>query len=285
MLRRVRAKGAPALQRCMAGTPEDVHGYLQDFIEKHQKSGKLRLIHSSTADNKYIDEEYYQHLKETLDPQAFKVFAEGELIFIGGNQFYYAFSRDNYCDITLDETMPLFINVDFNVGMMSATVAQQYYKDGKKISVFVDEIVLTADSADTYAMVNAIKARYSERQLYNMMITCDFSGKARKTTGPSDVKVLKAAFGEDQVRYRATGNVRFRKRQLLVNGLLHHKQILINPDKCPILKRDLAKVQQKEDFSKDKKNAKLTHTSDTLDYFCDFEYEQNQQRFHQYRAK
>ena len=285
MLRRVRIKGAPLLQRCMAGTPEDAHGWLQDFVEKHSETGRLRIIQGSTKDNIHLDPDYYEHLRETLDPQQFRVFAEGELIFIGSNLFYYSFTKEkNITDIELDVEMPLYVNVDFNVGMMCATTAQLYEKDGKKISVFCDEIKLTDHAADTYAMINAIKAKYDSWK-NRIIITCDFSGKARKTTGPSDVNVLKQAFGEDAVRYRSTGNIRMRKRQLLINGLLHHSQILINKQKCPTLYKDLMKVQQKEDFTKDKKNADLTHASDTMDYFIDQEYEfKDRNRFIEYRA-
>lgn len=286
MLRRVRVKDAPYKQRCMAGTSEDKYGWLQDYVEKHQATGKLRIIQASTKENHHLDPDYYNHLKETLDPIQFRVFAEGELVFLGSNLFYYSFTREkNLTDIVLNKAAPLFVNVDFNVGMMVATASQLYEnKDGKKISVFCDEIKLTDKAADTYAMVSAIKEKYEDWK-GRIMITCDFSGKARKTTGPSDVNVLRQAFGDDCVRYRATGNIRMRKRQLLINGLLHHSQILINKEKCPTLYKDLMKVQQKEDFSKDKKNADLTHASDTMDYFIDQEYEfKDRQRFTNYRA-
>ena len=286
MLRRVRVKDAPFRQRTMAGTPEDLWGWLQDFVEKHQATGKLRIIQASTKENTNLDPEYYNHLKETLDPTQLRVFGDGELVFLGSNLFYYSFTREkNLTDIVLNKNAPLFVNVDFNVGMMVSTASQLYENaDGKKVSVFCDEIKLTDKAADTYAMVNAIKEKYDDWQ-GRIMITCDFSGKARKTTGPSDVNVLRQAFGDDCVRYRASGNIRMRKRQLLINGLLHHAQILINKEKCPTLYKDIMKVQQKEDFSKDKKNADLTHASDTLDYFIDQEYEfQDRQRFTNYRA-
>lgn len=286
MFRRVRLKRAPYPQKCMAGTPEDVHGWLQDYVEKHQETGKLRIIQSRTSDNTFIDPEYEQHLKDTLDPLQFRLFAGGEMIFIGTDLFYYAFdSHKNRTEIEFRKDLPFFVNIDFNVGNMTATVCQQYYDRGLKISVFVDEIVIKHEAADTYAMAEAIKARYSDH-LHMMTITCDASGKARKTTGPTDVNVLRSYFGHETVRYKSTGNVRLKKRQILVNGLLSKQQILINYEKCPTLKKDMMRVTQKEDYTKDKKNADLTHASDGLDYYCDFEYEiMNKQRFSEYRAR
>ena len=286
-LSRVRVRRAPCRQIGFAGTPEDEYGWLHDFVEKQTKSGNLRIISGKTTDNEeHLAPEYIEHLRSVYDPQAFRLFAGGEMIRLGGNYFYYSFSQDrNRTDLEFNPDQFSYINLDFNVGNMHATIAQQYVAaGGKRISAFVDEIVLKHDGADTYAMINAIRARIPNG---NFIITCDFSGKARKTTGPADTKLLKSAFGEDRVRYRATGNVRLRKRQLQVNGLLHHGNLLINPEKCPILWRDLSRVQQRvEDFSKCKKNPDLTHASDTLDYYCDFEYEvRDRQQFTKFKAR
>lgn len=271
MIARVRVKEAPYPQKVFCGTPEDMYGWLEDFVEAHQESGMLRLIKGKTTDNPYLDPSYVDHLRATLDEKQFKLFAEGEMIKLGANLFYYAFSREkNITDKILDPLYPIYINLDFNVGNMNANVSQIYKQDGKKISHFVDEIVLKDFSSDTHEMVRAIKNRYPDME-DQILITCDFSGGARKTTGPSDVSLLRQAGYE--VRYRAKGNMRLRKRQILVNGLLHNRLLLINRAKCPTLFKDLLKVMQKEDFTKDKTNPDLTHASDSLDYFVDFEYE------------
>ena len=140
MMRRVREKSAPVKQRAMAGTLEDHLGWLQDFIEQHEKSGKLRLVNASTAQNVHLDPEYYQHLKDTLDPLSFRLFAEGEMIRLGSNVFYYSFSQDNnLCKTEYDPNLQLFVNVDFNVGNMTAVCCQQYWDNkGNKITHFVD---------------------------------------------------------------------------------------------------------------------------------------------------
>lgn len=272
-LQRIRVKDAPYRQLCFAGTPEDEYAWLEDFVEKHLASGKLRIINGKTTDNQFNAPEYIEHLKETLDPAAFKLFAEGEMIQLAGNYFYYSYSKDNHTKLEFDKDFAFYVNIDFNVGNMHATVCQQYTDElGRKVSAFIDEIVLQHSGADTYAMIDAIKARFFGLT-DNMLITCDASGRNKKTTGVSDVNALKLAFGEDSVRYRSAGNPRLRKRQLLVNGILANGLILVNPKKCPKLNKDLKNVRQKEDFTKDDKNKDLTHASDTLDYYTDFEYE------------
>lgn len=271
-IQRIRVKDAPYRQLCFAGTPEDEYAWLDDFVDAHTKSGKLRIINGKTTDNQHLAPEYIEHLRATLDPLAFRLFAEGAMIKLTGNHFYYAFSQKNHTDIEFDRNYPFYVNLDFNVSNMHATVTQKFENAHKeKISVFVDEIVLKHNGADTFAMIDAIKSRF-HGCLDRMTITCDASGRNRKTTGVSDVNALRDAFGYEAVRYKASGNPRLRKRQLLVNGLLANGLILINPEKCPTLLKDLNKVLQKEDFTKDDKNKDLTHASDTLDYYCDFEY-------------
>lgn len=266
MLRRVRVKDAALLQRCMAGTPEDSHGWLEEFVEKQVESGRLRIINAKTTDNPHLDEDYIEHLRQTLDPQAFKLFAEGMMIKLGGNQFYYAFSQKNVTEIDRLDGKTVYANVDFNVGRMTATFANIYHEHGRKKVLIFDEVVLTEHSSDTYAIAEAIKTRFGTD---NVLITCDASGRYRQSGGSSDVKILEA-FGFD-VRYKSS-NPRLRKRQLLVNGLLSHEDILINK-RCKETILDFKKVlQDPKDFTKVKADEKRTHASDTIDYLVSFEF-------------
>lgn len=282
MMRRVRVKEAKYAQRCFAGTPEDIHGWFEDFVESNEDNPDFRLIKGKTTDNPHLDPEYVEHLRRTLDPIQFRLFAEGELVNMNSQAFYYAYDpKKNHHPCEFIEGETIYINIDFNVGNMNASVCHKI----DDVSYFFDEIVLKEYSSDTYAMINEILKRYSKWKRY-LVITCDFSGSARKTTGAPDVVVLRQAFGTELVRYRKRGNVPLRKRQVLVNGLLANEKILINPKKCPTLIKDLRKVRQKnDDFIKEKTNPDLTHQSDTLDYYCDFEYElQTRQKFHSGRA-
>jgi hypothetical protein len=114
-----------------------------------------------------------------------------------------------------------------------------------------------------------IQKRYGK----NVTITIDASGKNRRTSGASDYQILiSSGFSKDQIRFKSV-NPRFRERQLLVNGKFDKGEIIISP-KCKVLIKDLEQVEQsKLTFEKIKdKDGKLTHASDTLDYFIDYEY-------------
>jgi hypothetical protein len=155
--------------------------------------------------------------------------------------------------------------MDFNVGRMTTTFCHKngIYDD------FFDEFELLGNS-DTPQAAQEIIKRYGT---FNIVITIDASGKNRKTSGASDYQLLmQAGFRQDQIRFKSA-NPRFRQRQLLVNGRLDKGLIRINP-KCKVLIKDLGYVEQnKLTFEKIKdKEGKLTHASDTLDYYEDYEY-------------
>ena len=50
-IQRIRVKDAKYRQLNLAGTPEDEYAWLDDFVEAHEKTGKLRIINGKTTDN------------------------------------------------------------------------------------------------------------------------------------------------------------------------------------------------------------------------------------------
>lgn len=270
-LRRVRIKEAPRKQKGLFGTPEDVHGWLEEYVETMNRENELNpgsfaLHFADTRENIHLDESYRRHLETMLDDQALRVFAGGQIVRIGGNYFYYSFNPQiNIKKCEYDPNLLIHCGLDFNVGMMSATFSHRKIEDGKdKLKIFA-ELVLEGDS-DTPKMIKAIEARYPKEKI---LITCDASGNSRKTSGISDVQMLRSA--NLNVRFKAV-NSELRKRQLNMNRLFSHEQIDIDPS-CKRTIIDFKTVRQnKYDFSKDKKDPKKTHLSDGVDYVCDFEY-------------
>jgi hypothetical protein len=275
MLRRVRVAGAKYKQKVLVGTPEDVHGWLEEFIDNQQTENDndpnhFKLVYADTRENRHVDSDYRRQLELMLDDQQLKVFAGGQIVKIGSDYFYYSYSdTDNVEDIQEDPTLPVYVGLDFNVGKMCASFNQIKYINGVKKLFCFDELKLTGDS-NTYTMRDALLARYPKER---MIITCDASGKNRSTTGIqnllSDVAILRDK--GLNVRYK-TVNLGMRTRQLLMNGLFYNKHVIISP-KCKQVRRDFKTVKQdKATFEKDKKNDDLTHFSDGLDYLCDYEF-------------
>lgn len=274
MIRRVRMK-APYKQRVFAGTPEDKYGWLQEYIDMmnarlEKKPNIFKIVHGDTDENHHLDEDYGETLKYLLDEQALKIFKSGKIVKISSNLFYYAYSREkNVTDKAVRiPSLTVYANLDFNVGRMTCTFCHKngLYDD------FFDEFELLGNS-DTPQAAQEIIKRYG---IFNVILTIDASAKNRRTSGDSDYQLLiQAGFPKEQIRFKAQ-NPRFRSRQLLVNGRLDKGYIRINP-KCKVLIKDLGYVEQnKLTFEKIKDSeGKLTHASDTLDYYEDYEYTLN----------
>ncbi len=269
-IRRIRTD-SPYKQKILAGTPENKYNWLLDYVNMMNEQekinpGSFKIVFGDTTENKYIDQTYAQTLEYMLDKKALQVFKEGKIIKISGDLFYYSFDRTKHVyEISeIPKSQQIYGNLDFNVGRMTCTFAHRL---GPK-TYFFDEFELLGNS-DTAQAAQEILKRYGK----SVVLTIDASGKNRKTSGASDYQILiQSGFPKENIRFKSS-NPRFRERQLLVNGKFDKNEVIVSP-KCKVLIKDLENVEQnKLTFEKIKdKEGKLTHASDTLDYFIDYEF-------------
>lgn len=278
VLGRVRVKGARFPQIALSGTPEGLAHYVyEDFVDKPIPNS--RVIYGDTRANAAnLDPTYIPTMEAAYDPVILQAYMRGMFVNLTGNLFYYSYDPVRNHDRTLepDHDKDFLVSLDFNVDPMCATVWQHTGKriDGMMQIAAVDQVELRPQDAVghaslTDAMCAALKARGYTPDITT--IYPDPAGKARSTSGNPDIVILRRA-GYDKIKYRNAAP-QFRKRQLCVNNLLAKGLVLINPDKCPGIKRDFEAVEQDPtDFSKIKDNPKLTHHSDGFDYLADIEY-------------
>ncbi len=266
-LARRRLPNVPHPQILFAGTPEDEYGWLDEFIEKHTKTGKLKVHYAATQENPFNDPEYAKELLDNLDEDAANVYVYGRPGRLGKNYFFYAYRpATNDFPLQRDPEMDVHVAMDFNVGKMCASFWHIWGEGPEKQAAAFGELRLNGNDGTTEGLGRAVRARFGTE---GVIITCDASGKARKTSGLSDVETLQnLGF---KVRYR-TYNPPIKRSQLQVNGLLAKRKIFINPNDCPKLKKDLLKVEQLGDFEMSKKNLELTHFGDGLRYLAAFEF-------------
>lgn len=171
MLRRVRLKEANYMQKCLAGTPEDVHGWLEEFVEGQEKlnqkrENSFRIITADTSQNHHIDDDYRMSLEATLDEAAMRIFAAGEIGIRAGTDYFY-YSYDKLKNSTEEaEYRPgvlTYVGLDFNVGKMAATYShflRGHLPDGTgdELHTF-DEVFLEGDS-NTYTMCRELICRW-----------------------------------------------------------------------------------------------------------------------------
>ena len=278
MLRRVRIKEAPYPQKFLAGTPEDIYGWVEDFVHAQNKVNEenpdhFKLVIADTRDNIHLPDTYRKELETMLDEKSLQIFAEGKIgVRIGSNLFYYSFTDKNISEKAVERNGELIhVGMDFNVGKMTASFSHKVMGENGFEQHIFDEVWL-GDDSNTYTMCDYLANKYPKDR---MLITCDASGKNRSTAAAkgvqSDVGILRAK--GFRVRYK-TSNTALRKRQLLVNGLLHNSKIIVHP-KCKRVIKDYRFVKQDvSTFEKVKdKDGNLTHHSDGLDYVLDYEYE------------
>lgn len=263
---RVRVKRAKAPQIILVGTPEDRFSFLEEFVEQQENEnekevGRFKIVYGNTKENIHLDQNYQKLLESSLDSQALKVFMEGQIVRLGGNYFYYAFSIGKNIDDSV-KFIPgnrVSISMDFNIGRMTSTF---WHIVGQNAYAF-DELLLLGNS-DTRQMCEAIKIRFG----IDVDLYLDASAKNRSTKGTSDLQIIQS-FGFKNIFFKAS-NPTFRDRQLIVNGKLDRGEVKINPI-CKSLIKDLKSVRQvKSDYSKEKTDQTLTHSSDGMDYLLDY---------------
>lgn len=259
---RVRQKGARVAQIASVGTPEGVGNFMYElFVDRPMN--KSRIIYGDTRDNlDNLDPDYVRSLEDSYDKVMLDAYLRGLWVNMSGNQFYYAFDSEKNLDTTIkqDQYSEVHCALDFNVQYMTATF---WHFDGFQLRGF-DEIVIE-NNADTHKMVERMKIKgYTPERT---TIYPDPAGRARKTNGKGDHIILRDYGYEVRAKNAAP---RMRDRQLNVNNLLDKQRIVLNPNTMKAMKRDLEAVEQNQDtLDKSKKNAKLTHASDGMDYMCD----------------
>jgi hypothetical protein len=252
MAARIRLKGAHRPQLALVGTPEGIANWAyESLVEKPLPNSKI--IHATTDDNRAnLSDQYFQILESSFDKRQLAAYRQGLWINMTGDRFYYSYEPTKNDDRRIAKVSgeTILCSLDFNVDPMRATL---WHRFGDQIFAF-DEISLEdGEGYETKHMVDALKSRgYTPM---NTVIYPDPAGQSRSTKGQPDVKVLRNAGYTVRVKPSAPG---MRERQLNVNNLLDKRQIMLNPDACPNLRKDLLGVEvDKVRLEKKKNNPKV----------------------------
>lgn len=220
--------------------------------EPLKNPGKLASIKMNPKDNvENIDEEYLELLSTMPEKDRIR-FLEGEFGESDDGLAYYAFNREDHVSEVKQYNGSLFIGMDFNVNPMTAVIYQIY---DNSINV-IDEVFL--ENSDTYKMCD-----YLVKKGYRGSVIPDSTAKNRKTSGKSDIQILK----DNGFDVKNTRNPFVSDKVNNVNRLLTENRIKIS-NKCVKLIGDLEKVSWKNNELDQKTDTMLTHVSDCLGYAC-----------------
>ena len=269
-----RLRGSEDTELFIVSTPEGF-GYLH-HIAVENANDNTYLVKGKTTDNPFLPKGYVDLLETSYDDTLLKAYRDGEFVNIGALSTYYNFNRlgenSNVQKCEYDRSLPICLAVDWNVDPFCVCLIQQ--KRNGQVQVF-DEVILSHQGEGdliSSRMCATIKDMYPNS---SYIAYPDASGAQRHTSSQfSDIDILKQHGFVVKVR---KSNPPVVNRVNSVNRLLgstrlEGKQLVIDP-KCKMLIQDLEKVCNKPNTREiDKSNKMLTHSSDALGYFCEWEY-------------
>ncbi|MBE8727970.1 terminase large subunit domain-containing protein [Flavobacterium hungaricum] len=161
-------------------TPEGFK-FLYDFFVKNPHENK-KLIKAQTKNNPFISESYISTLMMSYTEEQLEAYLNGEFVNLTSGTVYRNFNRvANHSNRTIQSNDILHIGMDFNITKMNAVV---HVIDGTKKTA-VAEIV---NAYDTPEMCGLIKEKFPN---HSIVIYPDASGDNRKSSGKSDIQILK----------------------------------------------------------------------------------------------
>jgi phage terminase large subunit len=233
----------------IVSTPEGFN-FMYKFFK--DKSKNKNLIRAKTTDNPFLSVNYINNLKERYSDKQLSAYLDGEFVNLTSGTVYYEFNRDiNYTDKEAESNI-LHIGMDFNITNMSAIV---HIKENNKIHA-VDELT---GIYDTFEMIEAIKEKYPDNFI---IIYPDASGGNRKTTGISDINLLKKA-GFRIKNDKKNPFVKDRINEM--NKVFRNNKYLINLETCSEYAEALEQLTYKNSFPD--KSSGLDHVTDAGGYF------------------
>lgn len=239
-------------------TPEGFRFVYSMFADNPTES--YSMVQASTYENaKNLPDDYIDSLLETYTAELVAAYLNGQFVNLTSGTIYTGFNRVlNATSDTEDGVETLHIGMDFNVQNMAAVV--HVTRDGEPRAV--DEFV---GLYDTPTMIEAIKARYPDREI---IVYPDASGKNRKTSDATlndHILLEQAGFMLDV----SPTNPSVRARIVSMNaafcnakGERHYK---VNVEKCPQYAKGLE--QQCYKNGEPDKTGGFDHANDAGGYY------------------
>ncbi len=251
------------------GTPKSYnHFYDMYQLGMSAEHPKWASWQRRSVDNPLLDPEEIEDARRTTDPRTFRQEWEASFETIAGRA-YYAFDR--YKDVKPVELVagvPVCVSFDFNVNPATAVIGQGR---GPSPQVWREVWVTHAGGEATRAAAVRAKELLSQaRWTGEVRVYGDATGRAAKTTGPSDHAVIRQVFADATWCIR-NDNPHVKDRVAAVNArcctMSGERYIAVDPS-CVRTIADLEQVVFKDngELNQDT-NPMLTHISSALGYW------------------
>jgi hypothetical protein len=241
----------------IASTPAGLNHFYDLFTEAHGRP-EWATFHYPTRQGGFISENELELLRSSMDARLYAQEIDARFEPHEG-RVYYAFSRDdNVREVSVQPQLPLLVGVDFNVGQMTAIIAQ---KLGDECWI-QDEIVIF--NSNTFELLEVLTNRYPQKGVVHP----DPTGFARKTSaqaGVTDHGIIQQ-FGW---YVHATKPYPIVNRINGVNSLLRNvngrTRLFVHP-RCKQVIRSLEALTYKKGTPFPDKSTNLDHAADALGY-------------------
>lgn len=264
-LSRLREPKAKAIQLFLTGTHE---GFSWLYDEFETGSTKKKLIRSSTEENTFLPTTYIESLYENYDDEMVKQYIKGYATLLNKGRVYYCFDR--LLSIKDNETNPaqtIKLCVDFNVNPLCWCIVQTL----NGIDYVTEEVILRNSNTEYASRI--VKEKYPNS---NIIVYGDASGNQRHTSSvATDYEIMKSILNPYEVRVKSADPLVINRINAVNSRLKNAKgerRLFVNSN-CKTLIRDFEQVIYKEGKREiDKSSSDLTHVSDAVGYYIDYEY-------------
>jgi hypothetical protein len=256
------------------GTPKSFNHFHEVFERGHSdEHPKWAAWSFKSLDNPLLDPDEVEEARRTTDPRTFRQEWEASFEALKGRA-YYAFNRSTHVrPVELIRGLPACVMFDFNINPATATVGQF---QGEEVRAWREVWITDAGGEATRAAATAARQLLRDiGWIGEIRVYGDATGRAGKTTGPSDHEVLKDVFpGATWCIPKAQPHVK--DRVAAVNSRFetmdgrHHA--VIDPA-CKRLIADCEQVVFSDNGELDQRsNPQLTHSSSGWGYFVHREF-------------
>lgn len=245
-------------------TPKGKNNYFYDLFNNQDIYDDWVSWQLPTITNPHISEDEVRAAEAQLDPLTFAQEYLASFVTSDLNAYAYSYNVTKHLGTTtLNRHYEVYLSFDFNRDPVTCGVFQHY---GDWI-YGIEQIKLR--NSNIYDLCDYILAGYNGTMF---IVTGDASGKASTALVKDNINfysVIKAKLNLANTQLRVpSANPRIEENRVLVNSILHNKNVRIDPVKCKGLVFDLEHARVLPDGSLDKTDRHdPTKQLDALDCF------------------
>jgi hypothetical protein len=252
----------------MLSTPKFGNTYFKEIFKYPLEKPDWMSWSFTSYDNPFLPNGEIDNIKAQIPDIVFRCEYMAEDVSITDNLWAFSFNREKHLGIKEpDKSHYIYLSFDFNVNPICCSVIQNIDN-----VIYVLETIALSNS-NIHALCDVIKVKYTG---FSFIVTGDASGNSRSaiTTDITNYYTIiqnKLNIGIGSLRV-PRANPALEDNQVLVNSILEHYPVKINPEKAKKLIFDFENVRTTPDGKIEKETrSDITQQADALDtfrYYC-----------------